>query len=167
MTFVKHSILLTVLFICLPLLTRLLINRVNRRVGIASVPIDLPFLIQCVGLGIVFPLAANGAWELFTSIGLSGQIARYLSLGLIGGFYGWFYALQDYVYAWPAFFLGLGGGLITALLYSLVPFNALTLALFAMTLTVLPILAVEFPQGPIGRIIQAGQSLLPLRGYLR
>lgn len=167
MTFLKHSILLTVLFICLPLLTRVLINRVNRRVGMAGVPIDLPFLLQCIGLGIIFPLAANGGWEIFTAIGMPGQAARYLSLGLIGGFYGWFFALQDYVYPWPAAFLGVGGGLLTAFLYTVVPFNSVTLALFAMTLTVLPILAVEFPQGPIGRIIQAGQSLLPLRGYLR
>ena len=167
MTFIKHSVLLTLLFIALPLLGRLLINRVNRRVGMAPVPIDLPFLMQCVGLGIVFPLAANGAWEILTMTGASSQLARFLSLGLIGALYGWFFGLQDYVYLWPAIVLGSIGGVLTALLYSLIAFNALSLALFAMTFTILPLLAIEFPQGPIGRILQAGQSLLPLRGYLR
>ncbi|MFM9871978.1 MAG: hypothetical protein ACKVQS_00770 [Fimbriimonadaceae bacterium] len=167
MIFLKHSILLTVLFVCLPLLARILINRINRRVGFANVPIDIPFLIQCLCLGIVFPLAANGGWAFFTSMGMQGQVARYVSLGLIGGMYGWFYALQDYVYNWPAILLGLGGGILTAFLYTVIPFNILTLALFATTLTVLPLLALEFPQGPIGRIIRAGQSLLPIRGVLR
>lgn len=167
MIFLKHSILLTVLFVCLPVLARLLINRINRRAGYANVPIDIPFLLQTICFGIIFPLAANGGWELFTSMGLQSQAARYLSLGLVGTLYGWFYALQDYVYKWPALLLGLGGGLLTAFLYTLIPFNILTLAIFATTLTVLPLLALEFPQGPIGRIIRAGQSLLPIRGVVR
>jgi len=167
MIFLKHSILLTLLYIFLPLLARLLINRINRRAGYANVPIDLPFLIQCVCLGIIFPLAANGGWEFFTSVGMPAQAARYLSLGLVGGFYGWFYALQDYVYNWPALILGVAGGLLTAFLYTVIPFNIVTLAVFAMTLTILPLLALEFPQGPIGRIIRAGQSLLPVRGVVR
>jgi hypothetical protein len=165
--FLKHSILLTLLFICLPLVARLLINSINRRAGYANVPIDVPFLLQCLFLGIVFPLAANGGWEFFTDMGMRSQVARYVSLGLVGAMYGWFYALQDYVYKWPAIMLGLGGGLLTAFLYTIVPVNILTLALFAMTLTVFPLLALEFPQGPIGRIIRAGQSLLPIRGVVR
>lgn len=167
MTFVKHSILLTILFIALPLLTRILINRINRRAGLAGVPIDLPFLIQTVGLGIIFPLAANGTWELLTMTPINPVVARYISLAVVGGLYGSFYALQSYVYRWPAVILGIVGGLLAALLYSVLPFTSLTLALCAMALTVLPVLAVEFPLGPLGRIIQAGQTLLPLRGYLR
>lgn len=167
MTYFKHSILLTLLFILLPVLARVVINRVNRRVGVAEVPIDWMFLLQCLGLGIVFPLAANGTWELLTKFNMAAMPARYVSLGLVGGLYGWFMGLQDYVYKWPAIVLGIGGGLLTAFLYGVLAFNTLTLAVFAMTLTVLPLLAIEFPQGPIGRIIQAGQSLVPLRGYLR
>ncbi len=167
MIFLKHSILLTLLYICLPLLARLLINRINRRAGYANVPIDAPFLIQCICLGIIFPLATNGGWEFLTSMGMQAQPARYISLGLVGAFYGWFYALQDYVYTWPAILLAIAGGLVTAFLYTLLPFNMITLAVFAMTLTVLPLLALEFPQGPIGRIIRAGQSLLPIRGVVR
>lgn len=167
MTFFKHSILLTVLFAALPLLARMVVNRVNRRVGVAQIPIDWVFLLQCVGLGIVFPLAANGCWEILTKFNMISAVARYVSLGLVGLLYGWFIGLQDYIYKWPAIALGLAGGLLTALLYSVLPYNLLTLAVFAMSLTVFPLLAIEFPQGPIGRIIRAGQSLVPLRGYLR
>lgn len=167
MTFVKHSILLTALFILLPIFARLLINRTNRRAGTAAVPIDLPFLFQAVLLGILFPIAADGGFVLFSQIGIPGEVPRYLSLGLVGTLYGWFFGLQPYVYTVPAIMLGFGGGLLTALLYTLLPFNLLTLALFAAVLTVLPLLAIEFPEGPVGRIIQAGQSLLPIRGYLR
>lgn len=167
MTFLKHFILLAALFISLPLLGRLFINRINRRAGVAAVPIDLPFLLQTVALGILFPIAADGGFVVFSQLNLPGQVPRFLSLGLIGLLYGWFFGLQPYVYTWPSIILGLIGGLLTAFLYTVLPFNLITLALFAATFTILPLLAMEFPEGPVGRILQAGSTLLPIRGYLR
>jgi hypothetical protein len=166
-TFVKHVALLALLFALIPMVARLLSNRVNRRVGSAPIGLDPAFLVQCILLGITFSLAANGAWEFFTLVGISPSLARFLSLSAVGVLYGWFFGLQDYMYKWPSIALGMCGGLLTALLYAFLPYNPATLALFAATMTIFPLLAIEFPQGPIGRLVTAGQSFIPLRGYVR
>lgn len=167
MIFTKHLVYLAALFALLPVIARLAANRAGRIAGQAPVPIDLAFLIQTVGLGILFALASQGGWELLVQFNVDPQIARYVSLGIVGLLYGAFIGLQDYVYGGWAVFLGLAGGLLTAFLYSVLPFGFATQALLGLTMTALPILAIEIPGAPISRIIRAGQALLPVRGYIR
>jgi len=165
--FGKHLVYLSVIFMLVPLAARMLINRINRRAGIAAVPIDVPFLAQTICLGFLFALAAEGGFEFMRSWGMKENIARLISLGLVGGMYGWFFGLQEYVHQLAAIFLGTAGGLCTAALYILLPFDPITQAVFVAALTVLPLLSIDFPEGPIGRTLRAGMGILPIKGYLR
>jgi hypothetical protein len=165
--FGKHLLYLSLIFMAVPLASRILINRINRRAGIAAVPIDVPYLLQAIVLGFLFALAAEGGFEFMRSWGMRENIARLISLGLVGGMYGWFFGIQEYVHTYAAIFLGIAGGLCTAALYILLPFDPMTQAVFAAVLTVLPLLSIDFPEGPIGRTLRAGMGVLPIKGYLR
>lgn len=167
MTFTKHFVLLFAFFALMPLAARLLANRAGRVAGQAPVFIDVPFLVQTVLVGAGLALAAQGGFSLAVSLGMSEVAARFTALGLVGLLYGAFFALQDYVYSGWALALGLLGGLATAGLHPFLPINTVTATLLVVLLTVLPVLAVEVPGGPIRRVLEAGQGLLPVRGYLR
>ena len=167
MIFVKHFVFLAVLFAAIPLVARMTANRVQRIAGVAAVPIDLAFLAQTVLLGVLFPLAAQGGFQFLVSTGLAPLWARVIALGAVSLSYGVFLSLQEYVHGWWAVVLAVVGGVGTALLYGVLPFNEVTQALLAVTLTALPILAVEVPGGPLPRTIFSGRVVLPIRGYLR
>lgn len=169
MIFFKHVWYLAVMYAAVLLAARLLINRVNRRAGIAAVPIDAPFLLQTGFLSLLFPLAAQGGFDFLRSLGVVESISRLVSLGLVGALYGWFFGLQTYVHRFASIALGIAGGLCTAALYLLIPTDPFFFAqaIFAAAMLVLPLLAIDFPEGPIGRTLRAGMSILPIRGYLR
>lgn len=169
MIFLKHLWYLSLMYAAVLLAARLLVNRINRRAGIAPVPIDLPFLFQVVGVSILFPLAAQGGFDFLRSVSWPEHLARATSLGLVGLLYGWFFGLQAYVHRFASMSLGVAGGLCTAALYLLIPSDPFFFAqaIFAAMMLVLPLLAIEFPEGPIGRTLRAGMALLPIRGYLR
>lgn len=167
MIFVKHFVFLAILFAFIPVLARLAANRVQRIAGVASVPIDWAFVAQTALLGILFPLAAQGGFQFLASVGVPLLWARVVALGLVGLGYGVFLSLQEYVHGFWAISLALVGGVGTALLYGVLPYNEATQALLAVTLTALPMLALEVPGGPIPRTLFSGRVVLPIRGYLR
>ncbi len=169
MIFFKHVWYLALMYGAVLIGARLLINRINRRAGMAAVPIDLAFLVQVIGLSLVFPMAAQGGFDFLRSMGVVDNIARLVSLGVVGGLYGWFFGLQEYVHQYPSIALGIAGGLCTAALYLIIPTDPFFFAqaLFASVMLVLPLLSIDFPEGPIARTLRAGLSILPLNGYLR
>ncbi len=167
MIFFKHFVLLALLYTAVPLLARAFGNRAQRAAGVAPVPFDRAYILQSVLLGCLFPLAAQGGFQLCTALGIGPMAARLVSLGVVSLGFGAFLAMQEYVHGWWAVCLALAGGIGTALLYGVLPYNEATQALLAVCLTALPILAVEMPGGPMPRLLFCGRVVLPIRGYLR
>ncbi|MDI9641233.1 hypothetical protein QPK87_06110 [Kamptonema cortianum] len=166
MIFVKHFILLAALYALVPIAGRFVINRSNRAAGYAPIPYDWPFVVQCLVLGCLYPLAAQGAFEILTPA-LDPLPARIIALTLISLGYGAFWSLQEYMHGWAAVFLALVGGAATALLYGVIPYNEATQAFLAICLTTLPIFAIDAPKGPVRRALAVGRALLPIRGDVR
>lgn len=165
MIYLKHYLLMSLMLISFPLFSRWVTNRINRKFGMALLPYDWSFWVQCFAYGLTLPLVAQGAFDLLFGWGVGGFASRLISLGLVGLIYGFFFAIQPYFHKIWSFVLGIAGGLVAATLYHYLPYNFAMLALVIAVLAVMPILALELPKMRRRRVVRNSPEAVPIRGY--
>lgn len=148
-----------------PLVARIVSNHLNRRFGMAPIPFDWSFLIQCILYAIGLPLLGEALFEGLIFLDVPTLPSRIVALGTTGIIYGFFFAIQPYFRPYQAVLWGMIGGVLAAVTYHFMPYNILVQAMVVMVMCVFPILALELPKLNRRRVTRRSPEAVPMRGF--